>query len=261
MSVQVQFQPRLVGFLCNWCCYAGADLAGVSRYQYPAHIRIIRLMCSGRVDPRHVLRAFRLGADGVFIGGCWLGECHYVTEGNHDALAMMYLTRKLLARSGVDPRRLRLEWVSASEGIRFSEVMSNFSRLLEELGPLGKGQGKESQELGRKLRAAEQIVPYLKMVERERLRVRLRNDDEYRQYFESAEVERLFSELVDPELRLFELMHLLEKESLPSGEIAARLQLAPAEAASAMRAGLRRGLLSYDAATARWSRTAGAGRI
>ena len=123
----VEFKPRILGFLCNWCCYGGADLCGVSRYQYPPSMRVIRLMCSGRVDLEFVLRAFANGNDGVFIGGCWLGECHYITEGNYDALSKMHLAKKLLEHIGVNPDRLRLEWVSAAEGIRFAEVMNDFS--------------------------------------------------------------------------------------------------------------------------------------
>jgi coenzyme F420-reducing hydrogenase delta subunit len=91
MAAGHKFEPRIIGFLCNWCCYAGADLAGVSRFQYPPDIRVIRLMCSGRVDPAHIFRAFSTGQDAVFIGGCHLNDCHYVTHGNYDALGMVYI--------------------------------------------------------------------------------------------------------------------------------------------------------------------------
>ncbi|MDA3832911.1 MAG: hydrogenase iron-sulfur subunit, partial [Spirochaetales bacterium] len=100
MSTNREFEPKIVGFLCNWCCYAGADLCGVSRYQYPPNIRVIRLMCSGRVDPAFIIKAFLHGADGVYIGGCWPGECHYITEGNYDALTNTYLYRKILEQIG-----------------------------------------------------------------------------------------------------------------------------------------------------------------
>lgn len=102
----IEFKPRIVGFLCNWCCYAGADLCGVARYQYAPYIRVIRLMCSGRVDMGFVLRAFSNGSDGVFIGGCWPGECHYSTAGNYDALSMVHICKKLLKQIGIDPERL-----------------------------------------------------------------------------------------------------------------------------------------------------------
>lgn len=106
MGTGFEFKPRIVGFLCNWCCYAGADLCGVSRYQYPPYIRVIRVMCSGRVDPAFMLRAFSNGTDGVFIGGCWPGECHYATEGNYDALSRVSLYKKLLEYIGVNPENL-----------------------------------------------------------------------------------------------------------------------------------------------------------
>jgi len=158
MVVRHEFEPKILGFLCNWCCYAGADLAGVSRYQYPTNIRVIRVMCSGRVDPAFIFRAFSKGADGVFIGGCWLGECHYVTEGNYEALNMTNLCKKLLEQIGLNPERLRIEWVSASEGIRFAEIVTNFTKQLKELGPLGIGEGKDLEQLKLDLEAVESYV-------------------------------------------------------------------------------------------------------
>ena len=128
------YDPKVVGFLCNWCCYAGADLAGVSRFQYPTNIRVIRVMCSGTVEPEMVLEAFIRGADGVFIGGCHIGDCHYAT-GNHHTEMKLKLMQKLIERSGFEPERLRLEWVSAAEGQRFSEVMKEFVDKLKMLGP------------------------------------------------------------------------------------------------------------------------------
>ena len=128
------FEPVILGFACNWCSYAGADLAGTSRMQYAPNIRIIRVMCSGRVDPTFILRAFAMGVDGVFIGGCHPGDCHYI-EGNHKARRMVELTKKLLQALGIEPSRLRLEWISASEGARFARVITDFTRTIKELGP------------------------------------------------------------------------------------------------------------------------------
>lgn len=128
------FEPVILGFACNWCSYAGADLAGTSRMQYAPNIRIIRVMCSGRVDPTFILRAFAMGVDGVFIGGCHPGDCHYI-EGNHKARRMVELTKKLLQALGIEPARLRLEWISASEGARFAQVITDFTRTIKELGP------------------------------------------------------------------------------------------------------------------------------
>ncbi|MBI2917742.1 MAG: hydrogenase iron-sulfur subunit [Chloroflexi bacterium] len=158
MVVRYDFEPKILGFLCNWCCYAGADLAGVSRYQYPTNIRIIRVMCSGRVDPAFILRAFSKGADGVLVGGCHLDDCHYVTEGNYRALDMVGLFHKLLVQVGLSPKRLRIEWVSASEGNRFAELVSDFTRQLKALGPLGIAEGKGPEQLRLDLEAAESYV-------------------------------------------------------------------------------------------------------
>ncbi|OGS56250.1 MAG: hypothetical protein A3K60_07920 [Euryarchaeota archaeon RBG_19FT_COMBO_56_21] len=128
------FEPRLVGFLCNWCSYAGADLAGVSRFQYPSNIRVIRVMCSGRIDPVLIIEALIQGADGVLIGGCHPGDCHYV-NGNLQASYKIGLTEKILGLAGIDPQRVRLEWVSASEGQRFADLVRDFTGVLQKLGP------------------------------------------------------------------------------------------------------------------------------
>jgi F420-non-reducing hydrogenase iron-sulfur subunit len=131
------FEPLILGFACNWCTYAGADLAGTSRIQYPPNIKVIRVMCSGRVDPTFILKAFSKGVDGVFIGGCHPGDCHYI-EGNYKAMRRIALTKKLLQDFGIEPERLRLEWVSASEGVRFGQVVTDFTNTIKELGPLNK---------------------------------------------------------------------------------------------------------------------------
>ncbi len=129
------FEPRLIGFLCNWCSYSGADLAGVSRIPSAPNLRSVRVMCTGRVDPTFVLRAFQLGADGVLISGCHPGDCHYA-EGNYKAMRRVALLRAVLKANGVDPRRLRIEWVSASEGEKFARVVNEFTAQVRELGPL-----------------------------------------------------------------------------------------------------------------------------
>jgi len=193
MAAGFEFKPKIIGLTCNWCCYAGADLCGASRYQYPPYIRIIRVMCAGRVDLEFVLRAFLRGADGVFIGGCWPGECHYVTEGNLHALNMVHLCRRLLEYSGVNPERLRLEWVSASEGIRFAEVVTDFSTKVKGLGPLGRGEGIDRSELKSRLEEIIRLVPYIKLAEKEKLALQLR-EDEYDKLYTRDEIEKLLSE-------------------------------------------------------------------
>jgi len=129
-----EFEPKIVGFLCNWCSYAGADLAGVSRIQYPPNLRIIRVMCSGRIDPAFILEAFRSGADGVLISGCHPGDCHYIA-GNYKAQRRGILLKKLLEQFGVEPQRLRIEFVSASEGAKFAAVVKEMVEDIKKLGP------------------------------------------------------------------------------------------------------------------------------
>ena len=253
MAAKYDFEPRMLGFLCNWCCYAGADLAGVSRYQYPTNIRVIRVMCSGRVDPAFILRAFSNGTDGVFIGGCWLGECHYITEGNHDAVSMMHLTRKLLAQIGVNPERLRLEWVSASEGIRFAEVITDFTKKLKELGPLGVGEGIDENSLKLKLEAAKNLVPYIKLVERERLRVHFATDEEYKEFFTSEEADRLFRELIADKLTISQILLLLRERPLSTGEISEVLGLNPSEVSRYLKSSAREGLVRFDESQKRFA--------
>ncbi len=129
-----EFEPKIVGFLCNWCSYAGADLAGVSRIQYPPTLRIVRVMCSGRVDPVFILEAFRSGADGVLVAGCHPGDCHYLS-GNYKSQRRVSMLKKVLEQFGLEPERLRLEWVSASEGDRFATVIKDMTEKVKKLGP------------------------------------------------------------------------------------------------------------------------------
>lgn len=129
------FDPKIVAFLCNWCSYTGADLAGVSRLQSSPCVRIIRTMCSGRVDPTFVLKAFQLGADGVLIGGCHIGDCHY-SEGNYKAMRRNEMMKIVLEGFGIDPKRLRLEWISASEGDKFAAVTKDFEEQIRKIGQL-----------------------------------------------------------------------------------------------------------------------------
>jgi len=128
------FEPYIVGFLCNWCGYAGADLAGTSRIQYPPNLRAIRLMCSGRVDPTFILTALKRGADGVLVVGCHPGDCHYI-NGNLRTERRVALLKKMLSDLGLDDRRVRLEWISASEGERFAAVVKEFREEIRALGP------------------------------------------------------------------------------------------------------------------------------
>ena len=129
-----EFEPNILGFLCNWCSYAGADLAGTSRMKYPPNLKSIRVMCSGRVDPAFVLEAFRKGVDGVLIAGCHPGDCHY-QSGNYKTNRRVKLLKKLLEDLGIEPARVRFEYVSASEGQKFASVVTEFVAEIKKLGP------------------------------------------------------------------------------------------------------------------------------
>ncbi|KAA0006312.1 MAG: hydrogenase iron-sulfur subunit [Thermoplasmata archaeon] len=129
-----EFEPNIIGFLCNWCSYAGADLAGTSRLKYPPNIKSIRVMCSGRVDPVFILEALRKGADGVLVAGCHPGDCHY-QSGNYKTNRRIKLLKKLLREMGIEPERVRFEYISASEGVKFAQVVTDFVDELKKLGP------------------------------------------------------------------------------------------------------------------------------
>ena len=130
-----KFEPNIIGFLCNWCSYAGADLAGTSRIQYPPNLKVIRVMCSGRVNPIFVINALQQGADGVLIGGCHPGDCHY-ERGNYLARRRMAVLKQLLEHTGIDPNRVRMTWVSAAEGNKFAEVVKEVTEDIRKLGPM-----------------------------------------------------------------------------------------------------------------------------
>jgi F420-non-reducing hydrogenase iron-sulfur subunit len=203
-------------------------------------------MCTGRVDPAFIFRALSNGADGVYVGGCWPGECHYTTEGNYHALGMMLLLKKLLKHIGLNPERLRLEWVSASEGIRFAEVMNDVSKKIKELGPLGKGEGMDESTLKFKLEAVKNILPYIKLVERERLRVPFNSVEEYNEFFASEEVEKIFQEMIVDKLAVSEIMLLLQEKPLSSGEISQVLAIDSADVARHLSNSVRQGLVRID---------------
>ncbi|MGV9205247.1 MAG: hydrogenase iron-sulfur subunit [Promethearchaeia archaeon] len=126
---------EIVVFCCNWCSYAGADLAGVSRFQYPSNIRIIRVMCSGRVDPAFIIKSLRDGADGVLVSGCHIGDCHYISGNEHTRDRFERLHRIIIKQLGIEPQRVRLEWISASEGKKFADLITEFTEQMKDLGP------------------------------------------------------------------------------------------------------------------------------
>ena len=154
-SPEKKFSPKIVAFLCNWCSYSASDLAGTSRIKYAPHVRMIRVMCSGRVDPTFVLKAFALGADGVMIAGCHPGDCHYI-EQNYKTLRRYHLLRRMLQDVGIEPERLRLVWASASEGPQLAQAINQFVQEIQQLGPLGWSQN--WQENGQRQEALAAIV-------------------------------------------------------------------------------------------------------
>ena len=149
------WEPRIIAFFCNWCTYTAADLAGVSRLRYEPNARIIRVMCSGRIDPQFILEAFSKGADGVLIGGCHPGDCHYM-EGNYKALRRTELLKRMLKDMGIEEKRFRLEWISASEGERVKTVINEMTEQVRVLGPLGLP--KKFKDWDRELESLEQEV-------------------------------------------------------------------------------------------------------
>jgi len=178
-------------------------MAGVSRLQYSTEIRLIRVMCSGRVDLEFVLRAFAKGMDGVFIGGCRLNECNYITHGNYDALNMVLLCKKIMEHLGLNPQRLRIEFLSSGEGNLFTEAVDDFTKTVKDLGQLGKVEAIDEDELRSRLEEARKLVPYIKIAKRKKLETHLENEEEYDGFFTSEEIDKLINEVVsyhiDPE--------------------------------------------------------------
>ena len=221
-------------------------MAGVSRLQYKNEIRLIRVMCSGRVDLEFVLRAFSNGMDGVLIGGCRLNECNYVTHGNYDALSNVHLCRKLLKLIGMNPERLRIEFMSSGEGMLLVEVINDFVKKVEEIGPLGKSEGIDENGLKFKLEAVTKLIPYIKLVERERLRVPVKSEEEYNKFFTSDEVNRLFNELIGDKLAISQIVSLLRERPLSTGKISEILGLSPSDVSRHMNSSSRQGFVRYD---------------
>ena len=228
-------------------------MAGVSRLQYSTDIRLIRVMCSGRVDLEFILRAFSNGADGVFIGGCRLNECNYITHGNYDALGNALLFKKIMQHIGLNPERLRIEFMSSGDGIILAEVINKFCREVKDFGPLGKSEDIDENGLKFSFEAVKKLLPYLKLVERERLRVPTKSEEAYREFFSSDDVNRLFNELVLDKLAISQIMLLLREKPLSTSEISATLGLNPSEISKHMNNSSRHGLVRFDQSQKRYA--------
>jgi len=205
-------------------------------------------MCSGRVDLRFVLRAFLDGHDGVFIGGCRLNECNYVTHGNYDALAVVHVARFLLEHMGLNPERLNITFMSGGDGNILAEAIDGFTKKVRGLGPLGTAEGMDRATLKTRLEAAERIVPYLRLVERERLRAPSKTKEEFERFYKSDEIVRLFKEIIAEKWELSRIMLLLGQGPLSTGEISSKLSLSPSDVSKHMNSSSRHGLIKYDVA-------------
>jgi len=210
-------------------------------------------MCSGRIDLEFLLRAFSNGQDGVFVGGCKLDECNYVTHGNYDALANVYLCRKIMERIGLNPERLRIEFMSGADGGLLVDVTNDFARQVKGLGPIAEGEGIDRQVLNFRIDAARKLVPYIKLVERERLRIPKKEKKAYHEFFTSEKFDRLFDELVGHQLAIGQIMSLLQSKPLSTGEIAEALGLNPSEIAKYISTSSRQGLVRYDEGAKRYA--------
>jgi F420-non-reducing hydrogenase iron-sulfur subunit len=209
-------------------------------------MRLIRVMCSGRVDLEFVLRAFSNGMDGVFIGACRLNECNYVTHGNYHALSMVLLCRKIMEHIGLNPERLRIGFMSAAEGILFAEITNDFINQVKQLGRLGHGEGLDVQALKVKLEAVTRLIPYIRLVERERLRIPVRSEEAVHGFFSSEDGNRVIQETIIDKMAISEITLLLRERPLSTAEIAKMLSLTPSEVSRHLNKSSRQGLVRYD---------------
>ena len=210
-------------------------------------------MCSGRVDLTHVFRAFSKGADGVFLGACHLNECNYITHGNYHALTMVNLAKKLLEHIGLNPERLRITFMSGAEANIFVDGVNSFVRKIKELGPIGKGEGIEESALKFKLESVIQLIPYIRLVERERLRLPAMPEEEYYKFFASEELKRIFKETIADKLAISQIMLLLREKPLQTAEMAKKLGLTPSEVSRHLNTSSRQGLVRYDVSRKRFA--------
>ena len=210
-------------------------------------------MCSGRVDLEFILRSFSNGQDGVFIGGCRLDECNYITHGNYDAWANVYLCKKIMVHIGLDPQRLRIEFMSGADGNLLAEIANDFTKTVKTLGPLGQGEGIDLNALRFKLAAARKIVPYIRLVEREKMRISSKTKANYEQFYTSGEFNRLFDELIADKLTISQITSLLMEKPLSTGEMAGVLGLSPSAISRHINASSRQGLVRYDETQKRYT--------
>ena len=237
----MSFEPKILAFLCNWCAYAGADLAGISRFQYPPNTRAIRVMCSGRIDPVFIPKAFLAGFDGTMVLGCHPGDCHYLT-GNFQAEKKIDLTRKLFEMAGIGSERILLDWVSAGEGERFAQIVRQFVEKMRQLGPFA-----PDREIREKLHAIQASL------DGEKLRwitgkgpELLEKENVYGERLSREKVEGVIEETIRDEFIKNRIMFLLEYRPLAATEISRSLNLKLAEALSYLVSLVGEGRIGFD---------------
>ncbi|NVM18336.1 MAG: hydrogenase iron-sulfur subunit [Candidatus Lokiarchaeota archaeon] len=239
------FEPKILGFLCNWCSYAGADLAGVSRVQYPPNMRVIRVMCSGRVDPVFIFKALLTGIDGVFVLGCHPGDCHYL-EGNYEAEKKFIMVQKFLKIVDFD-KRVRLDWVSASEGARFAKVVTEFVESIRKQGPSPLSGENIDQELFNNLKAMENSVSSDRiraLVGRQRKITEAENM--YGEKVPIDEFNAIFDEAIHDEFVRQRILLSLSTKVLSVKDLATELKLDPSEILENMLILKSRGVIDYQ---------------
>ncbi|MGD8505116.1 MAG: hydrogenase iron-sulfur subunit [Candidatus Bathyarchaeota archaeon] len=241
----MKFEPKILGFLCNWCSYAGADLAGVSRIQYPSNLRVIRVMCTGRIDPVMILEALSSGLDGVIVMGCHPGDCHYMT-GNYEAERKFKMLKKIIAPLGLT-ERLRLEWVSASEGARFAEIIRDFTNHIKVLGPSPLRKEKMDSEKLEGIQAAKKAVEDFRLralVARERKMIEEGNV--YGEEISQEEFDEKMDEALSSEYIRNRIYLLLENKPMSIKHLSKRLGIDNKQVLGHVVILRRRGLISLD---------------
>jgi hypothetical protein len=196
-----------------------------------------------------IFRSFSIGQDGVLVGGCKLNECNYVTHGNYDALSNTYICQNLMERIGLNPERLGIEFMSGGDGNRLAEVVNSFTEKIKGIGPLGEAEGLARTNLKSDISAVRSLIPYLRLVEREKLRVPVKSEEAYHEFYTSDEVKRLFDLLIGDKLTVSRIVSLLREKPLPTADISKILGLDPSEVAQHMSSSSRQGLVRYDMAS------------
>lgn len=227
-------------------------MAGVSRLQYASEIRFVRVMCSGRISLDMILHAFLKGQDGVMIGGCRLGDCNYITQGNFDALANTHLFQKIMDRIGIDSRRLHIEFMSGGDGNLLAKSINGFTEKIRNLGPLGKTKNIESHTVNQRLKAVKTLIPFIKLAERGKLRVADRTEDSFLDYYNGVEFNRLFDMLIGNKLLTVQILQLLRKNPLTIPQLLKDLQTSSTRLLKSLADSTQQGLIKYDSAGNRY---------